>query len=258
VDPFLWKDGTMTDLGTLGGTNGVSLGLNNRGQVFGFSNLAGDQVADPFLWDGEKLIDLYAETSGGNIWTADAIDDAGRVVGAADFSAAGGFSYAAALWKNGKAIDLGTPKDDCCSEAFAINSAGQIVGVVVSNAGEQRAVLWEEGSMVELNSKLPPGFPLRLAVAFAINERGEIGGSGLPAGCDDNDTCSHAFLLIPDGQDDDGDLEDSAVATPSAVADADPRPTTIRETPSAQKMVARIRDRMARRPQRPGSLSSQH
>ena len=53
VDPFLWtKDKGMVDLGTLGGNSGGPNALNNRGQVIGISNLAGDQISHPFLWDG--------------------------------------------------------------------------------------------------------------------------------------------------------------------------------------------------------------
>jgi probable HAF family extracellular repeat protein len=45
--PFLWKKGLMIDLGTSGATlsgNNMLGGLNNRAQVAGASNLAGDQI----------------------------------------------------------------------------------------------------------------------------------------------------------------------------------------------------------------------
>jgi probable HAF family extracellular repeat protein len=41
VNPFLWNNGTMMDLGNLGGTFGQVNDLNNRGQVVGTMNLAG-------------------------------------------------------------------------------------------------------------------------------------------------------------------------------------------------------------------------
>lgn len=75
----------MTDLGTLGGTNGSATGLNNAGQIIGLSNLAGDQVPHPFLWNRGTLIDLNTKTTGGNPETANALNDAEEIVGKAAF-----------------------------------------------------------------------------------------------------------------------------------------------------------------------------
>ncbi len=56
VDPFFWspEDGKMIDLGSLGGTYGLTYWLNNRGQVAGASNLAGDTTEHPFIWSKWK------------------------------------------------------------------------------------------------------------------------------------------------------------------------------------------------------------
>ena len=58
IHPFVWEHGKMTDLGTLGGAFGVPNAMNDRGQVVGDSDLAGDQAFHPFLWDHGVLTDL--------------------------------------------------------------------------------------------------------------------------------------------------------------------------------------------------------
>src|SRR5713101_4892161 len=58
VHPFLWQNGSMLDLGTLGGTSADVRSLNQRGQVVGLSNLTGDLTFHPFLWSKGQLIDL--------------------------------------------------------------------------------------------------------------------------------------------------------------------------------------------------------
>jgi probable HAF family extracellular repeat protein len=238
----------MTDLGSLGGTFGIPIALNNRGQVVGVSNLVGDQVTDPFLWDRGELVDLYASTTGGNVITANAINDAGQIVGAADFSSTGGSSFSAVLWKQGMAINLGTLSGDCASEAYAINSRGQVVGDSFScDTLELRAFLWEDGSMIDLNEKVPISFSLTLTSAVAINEGGEIGGFGAPAGCSDAELCGRAFLLIPTGKKDEAADSESATAISEDVVPAMRGPTQVTHGKLIPEKLAALRARFAHR-----------
>jgi len=251
LDPFLWDHNTMTDLGTLGGTNGGPTALNNRGQVIGSSNLAGDQTSHPFLWSQEKLIDLYNNTTGGNPLTADAINDGGEIVGAAAFPTQ---AYDAYLRRAGVATDLGHLNGDCNSEALAINSAGRIAGTSFSCDGvTQRAFLWQNGWLVDLNSLIPPGSSLQLVWPMAINDRGEIAGLGVPSGCAPTDvnTCGHGFVLIPCGEGEKGC--GGSAASPAATTQNNPGSATARSTtttpanPAVSGRPATVLDRLRSR-----------
>lgn len=204
VHPFLWQNGKMKDLGSFGGagipffTTSIN-GMNNRGQIIGALPLPGDQTLDPFIWDGTKLVDMATQGTGGSFFDANVINDAGVVAGGAVFS---NRPNDAALWKDGVVTDLGFLPADCFSEAWSINTLGQVGGVSVSCDGSVwRAFLWEHGSMVDLNSLVPPGSTLSLVYAVGINDRGEIAGNGVLQGVStappDQDTMSRAFLLIP-------------------------------------------------------------
>jgi probable HAF family extracellular repeat protein len=198
----------MIDLGSLGGTlagpvtpaskpTSESGGFNNRGQLVGIATLPGDQIVHPFLWDGEKLIDLFTETEGGHPVSAAALNDVGEVVGGAVFPNRTVDAY---LWKNGVATDLGTVDRDGCSWARAINSRGQVVGQSFDCDGSTlHAFLWENGSIVDLNKLIQHNSQLQLVDPLSINDRGEIAGIGLPPGCTllGDAVCGHAFVLIP-------------------------------------------------------------
>ena len=191
LDPFLWdeKNG-MIDLGSLGGTVGCATGngLNNAGQVIGYSTLPGDTVVHPFLWSRGVLRDLG--TLGGDSGVPISINDAGEVVG---FTVDQSGEVLATLWRNGAMINLGTLNPLPNSNAQWINSKEQIVGfAATSDFKFPVAFLWENGGpMVDLNTLVPPS-KLHLAGALHINDRGEIAGNGtLPSGD------AHNFLLIP-------------------------------------------------------------
>jgi probable HAF family extracellular repeat protein len=257
----------MIDLGTLGGTFGVPSALNNRGQVVGQSNLPGDQPGnfDPFLWDGEKLIDLFTTSIGGNPLTANAINDAGETVGTAFFpNQQVPHAY---LWKNGVAKDLGTVNGDCFSEAFAINSRGQVVGQSFSCVTQLvRTFLWDNGTMIDLNTFVPPGTGLQLVEAVAINDRGEIAGDLVPPDCgggivptQGNDAkCGHAFVLIPCDEDEmdprgcrgDTAAEGSAVSQSSGASMSQAQTTAAQANLTPSEMKDRVRAFLANRNRR--------
>ena len=203
VDPFLWQRGKMVDLGTLGGTFGAPTSMNNRGQVVGDSNLAGDHTGHPFVLEHGVLTDLG--TLGGLNGITNWINDNGDIAGKADLPGPIPQNHDAVLWSHGVKIDLGVVPGDSCSNAYYVNARGQVVGTSESRSlcliptGEH-AFLWQRGgTMVDLNSLIPDSSSLQLTFAFAINDRGEIVGVGTPPGCafKDVERCGHAYVLLP-------------------------------------------------------------
>jgi probable HAF family extracellular repeat protein len=85
----LWSGGTITDLGTLGGTNSYASDINNVGQVVGWSNIATTAGGpDAALWmpESSTAIDLSTrlDSVSGVGWTiegAEGVNDLGQVVG---------------------------------------------------------------------------------------------------------------------------------------------------------------------------------
>jgi probable HAF family extracellular repeat protein len=144
---------------------------------------------NPFLWERGVLTDLG--TLGGSTGETTWINDAGEIVGEADLS--GDLAHDAFLWKNGVMFDLGNL--DKTSFAFSINEKGQVVGRSRVDDTTVHAFIWEKGGpMIDLNSLISAGASLELTDAFEINERGEIAGMGIPAGCSSEDECGHPFL----------------------------------------------------------------
>jgi len=254
VHPFLWRDGRMIDLGSLGGMDSEPTGLNERGQVIGLSTLAGETTTHPFLWSNGRIHDLG--TLGGDNGTANWINDHGDVVGRADLGGPTPQLHDAVLWTEGKAADLGVLPGDACSNAYFVNAHGQVVGTsenehYCSIPVGQHAFLWEAGRpMVDLNTLVQPGTNLTLTYAVAINERGEIAGLGVPAGCavEDVELCGHAFLLIPCGpRDRCEDLSAPMVdgqAEPATGAEALPSAATNTVTSAFQQRLNAMRSRI--------------
>jgi probable HAF family extracellular repeat protein len=238
-DPYLWHDGKMLDLGTLGGTLGAPNALNNRGQVVGISMVAGDLSGHPFLWTNPgPMQDLG--TFGGSSGVAAWINDAGEIVGWAYL--AGDQVFHAFLWKDGVKTDLGTLEGDSTSDAHGINSKGQVVG---SSEPSSRGFLWENGKMFDLNTLVSYGSELNLYFPTIINDRGEIAGQGQLANGD-----IHAFLLIPCEEthaDEEGCEDEGTTMTQSNPVLVNDASTNMIHDRLAQEKLAALRDRVARR-----------
>nr|WP_176573478.1 DUF3466 family protein [Nonomuraea pusilla] len=129
---FLWEDGRMRDLGSLGGAPGatVAYDVNERTQIVGHSqNPAGRMSA--FLWEGGVMRDLGV-LPGGTGSVAYGINEAGQVVGTSRTND-GYYGQHAFVWQDGRMTDLNAvttnlPADVSLELAYSINDEGVIAG----------------------------------------------------------------------------------------------------------------------------------
>jgi len=130
-------------------------------------------------------------TLGGTSSGAYGINNSGQIVGNA--SIAGNTAAHAFLYSGGIINDLGILDGATSSFAFGINNSGQVVGFseTVGDNTANRAFLYTNGAMLDLNSLISADSGWALKVASAINDSGQIIGSGIINGQ------THAFLMTP-------------------------------------------------------------
>jgi len=139
---FLYDNGTMTDLGTLGGRYSWGRGINEKGQIVGISWPSASTLPHAFLYENGIMTDL-GTFGGGNTSSAYKINDNSQAVGNSGGSAV--------LYENGSIIGLGS-FGGVSSNAYDINNSGQIVGYSYLETGYEHACLWENEIMTEVNS----------------------------------------------------------------------------------------------------------
>jgi len=196
----IWEpNGEMRELPPLpGDSTSAATAINDRGEVVGISGACGVAIgsvsaAHAVLWENGVPIDIG--NLGGHSWnTPTAINNQGTVVGFSLLSGQDGSrNYEAFVWTRKDGIhSLGKPAGDIRSAAFGINERGQIVGLSRGGPHLFRAMLWENGKMIDLNTVTETGSPF-LLYANDINDRGEIAGQAF-----DVDTGeSPAFMGVP-------------------------------------------------------------
>jgi probable HAF family extracellular repeat protein len=116
--PFLWQDGLMVPLPTLGGNNGLSSGINSRGQVAGQAeNTTVDSTCEPSITGSPQVLQIKP-----------------------------------VIWRNGNVQELPTIDGDPDGSVGAINDNGQAVGLTSNCTGSLHAVLWNKGIPTDLGT----------------------------------------------------------------------------------------------------------
>ena len=170
---FQWRDGKMTDLGTLGGPEALAQLVNNGGEVAGWSMIDSPiPIQHLFLWKNGKMRDLG--NIGGTVGTGiNGLNDRGQIVG--QMNVVGDQSFHPFLWDGDTLRDLGTLGGDV-GEAYSLNESSEVVGwAQTENDAAEHAFLWRKGRMIDLGSL--GNDPI--SVAFAINSRSQVVGGTL-------------------------------------------------------------------------------
>jgi probable HAF family extracellular repeat protein len=179
--PFLMSNGTVTDLGSLGGTWGHAYAINNKGEVAGVSEITGDVSQHAFLYTNGAMTDL-GTLGGGNGWSwATGINDNSQVVGYASYLVPGAAHQHAFLYSNGVMNDLGT-LGGADSQAAGINNLGQVVGHSQGSFYGNHGFLFSDGAMLDLNALIDPALGWNIVDAVDINNNGQIAAYGLKDG----------------------------------------------------------------------------
>ena len=204
--PFLWQDGVMTPLPTLGGNNGFASKPNNVGQVAGQAeNSTLDSTcpnpalqAEPVLWE-KSVAHQLPTVDGDPDGYANFINDRGQVVGG---SGPCGSSLHALLWQHGLVTDLGGLGGTLYRTAQGINDQGQVVGAsdlpgdatfFAGPFSNLHGFLWQNGVIKDLGALPGDG----TSFGASINNKGEAVGFGSRAFLWHNGVMTDINTLVP-------------------------------------------------------------
>jgi probable HAF family extracellular repeat protein len=200
---FLWENGAITDLGTLGGSDSQAQYVNARGQIAGqsFTNsipnppvtapacpTSGIPTEHPFLVHDGGMLDLGS--LGGTCGYANWLTGQGQVVGT--MTLADDTTNHAFLWDQNnypRLTDLGTLGGNN-SEAWSANDDGEVVGrAEIQGSQAHHAFLWKKGAKIR-DLGTPDGD--ECSTAEQINSEHQIVGESIDKCV--NATVGHGWL----------------------------------------------------------------
>ena len=171
---FIWNSGTgLTDLGTLGGNNSYALGINDSGQVVGYSYLADNVTYHSFIWTmAGGMVDV-GSTPDGFYSQGTAINAAGDITGATVLGNGRQVPFYRA--HDGTSASLPEVRVDQRNYGFGINDSGQVTGQRYDTGDIVHALFWQP-----LTGRLryvPPLAGAVHTVGTGINNLGHITGT---------------------------------------------------------------------------------
>jgi probable HAF family extracellular repeat protein len=188
---------TLTDIGTLGGSESNGGGINSSGQVTGASTIAGSSLPHAFVYTpgvSPTMIDIMpaAPNTLSSSWGA-SINDAGQVTGVWNETA---FVYLPRPFS--LMVPLPMPLHTGQSYGTSINNSGQIVGYYCAigflGGCEHTVFLFNSGApSAVIQALATPGSGY--GAGFGINDAGQI--TGLFYTSDSSTSQTHAFLSNP-------------------------------------------------------------
>jgi probable HAF family extracellular repeat protein len=166
---MLWENGVGRRLDRFTTRFSHAVGINDAGQVLLTAFLTGaDGAPQTFLWESGRLTEVGAlDGTGINSW--------GHVIG---YRASELLDLQGLFWQVGS-ISWVSDASSVRAEPLGINDSSQVVGWMWQMPGVERAFLWENGEMVDLNNRIAADSGWQLFRATAINNSGQIVGAGL-------------------------------------------------------------------------------
>jgi probable HAF family extracellular repeat protein len=180
---FLWsKSAGLKDLGTMsGGTISGATGVNDAGQVVGYSNVKASSASDffAFLWTPAGGMTNLGTLSGGHSSCAFEINYAGVIAGDSFISSG---KVNGVSWTNHKIRNLGGLSKSIFTAALDINDNNQIVGESIFSYGpplRSHAFEWSAALGMKDLGTLAGG---TTSMANAINDSGVMAGQSNSGG----------------------------------------------------------------------------
>jgi probable HAF family extracellular repeat protein len=191
---FLWQDGRMQDLGTLGGPDSVAWFVNEFGQVAGQSTInsipnpaTGVPTVDAFFGDHGKMVDVG--NLGGPYSFVAGLNNFGQMTGTIKLPGPTktGFDFHAFFWDRGVLTDMATLGGNF-GLANRINDAGEVVGFSTNEDNHVLGFLWKDGVITNLGTVDGD----KCSAGHDLNSIGQVVGESTPS-CFSG-TATHAFL----------------------------------------------------------------